>query len=59
MISKCNVEGSRVKMLASRRWKVDSSIVGRLNDVVDWENACPTRCGMAWDKDLDWWEKNC
>ena len=56
---KSNVEGSWVKMLASRRWKVDSSRVGILNDVVDWENACPRMCVMAWDKDLDWWEKNC
>ena len=59
MISKCKVEGSWVKMLASRRWKVDSSIVGRLNDEDDCENDCPTRCVMACDNDLDWWEKNC
>ena len=59
IISKCKVEGSCDKMLASLRWKVDSSIDGRLNDDVDWENDCPTRCVMAWDKDLDWWTKNC
>ena len=59
MISKCKVEGSWVKMLASRRWKVDSSIVGRLNDEDDCENDCPTRCVTACDNDLDWWEKNC
>ena len=59
MISKCKVEGSCVKMLASRRWKVDSSIVGRLNDEDDCENAYPTRYVTACDNDLDWWEKNC
>ena len=59
MISAWKVEGSWVKTFASLRWNVDSSMVGRSKDVVDWANACPTRCLMAWGNDLALLQKNC